>query len=183
MKMHCSRWLAVLGLTLLLWQPLPSQAAENASSASNNGAAATDELEALKKEVLDLNRDLFILEEDLLFPASTQVAVFISLDVGKYFRPDAVKLNIDGKQVGNHLYTERDVSALRRGGVQRLYIGNLTSGQHEVVALFTGMGPENREYTRATSITFVKETGAKFIELRIVDDSAKQQANFEVRQW
>lgn len=183
MKMHCGHWLATvlraLFLCQLLWQPVLAQAAET----GNAGAAATDELEALKKEVLDLNRDLFILEEDLLFPASTQVAVFVSLDVGKYFRPDAVKLNIDGKQVGNHLYTERDVSALKRGGVQRLFIGNLTAGQHEVVALFTGLGPESREYTRATSITFVKETGAKFIELRIVDDNAKQQANFEVRQW
>jgi len=168
---------------LLLWFPAMAQEADTNAAGSGAGAAATDELEALKKEVLDLNRDLFILEEDLLFPASTQVAVFVSLDVGKYFRPDAVKLNIDGKQVGNHLYTDRDVSALRRGGVQRLYIGNLTGGPHEVVALFTGLGPEKREFTRATSVTFVKETGAKFIEVRIVDDSAKQQANFEVRQW
>ncbi len=174
-------WLVSLAVVVLIGQPLWAQ--EESPATPNAGAAATDELEALKKEVLELNRDLFILEEDLLFPASTQIAVFVSLDIGRYFRPDAVKLSIDGKQVNNHLYTDRDVSALKRGGVQRLYIGNLSAGQHELVALFTGVGPENREFTRATSISFVKETGAKYVELRITDDSAKQQANFEVRQW
>lgn len=152
-------------------------------ASAQDSAAATDELEALKKEVLQLNRDLFILEEDLLFPASTQVAVFVSLDVGQFFRPDAVKLSIDGDELSHYLYTERDLDALRRGGVHRLYVGNLTAGEHELVAVFTGYGPEQREFTRATSLRFVKETGAKFVELRISDDAGKQQANFTVREW
>lgn len=163
-----------LVLALLLAAPLFAQEAT---------VSATDDLEALKKEVLELNRDLFILEEDLLFPASTQVAVFVSVDTGKFFRPDAVKLSIDGKELSHHLYTERDADALRRGGVQRLYVGNITAGQHEMVVVFTGYGPENREFTRATSLQFVKETGAKFLEVRVVDDASKQQARFEVRQW
>lgn len=150
---------------------------------AQDAATATDELEALKKEVLELNRDLFILEEDLLFPASTQVAVFVSLDIGQFFRPDAVKLSIDGTELNHHLYTERDLDALRRGGVHRLFVGNLTAGEHELVAVFTGYGPEKREFTRATSLRFLKETGAKFVELRISDDAAKQQANFTVREW
>ena len=145
--------------------------------------AAADDLEALKKDVLELNRDLFILEEDLLFPASTQVAVFVSLDNGHFFRPDAAKLSIDGIELAHYLYTERDFDALRRGGVQRLHVGNITSGQHELVIVFTGYGPDKREFTRATSLQFVKETGAKFLEVRVVDDASKQQARFEVRQW
>ena len=67
------------------------------------------DVQALKEEVLELNRDLFLLEEELLFPANSQVAFFISMDVGEYFNLDAVNLKIDGKEVSNYLYTEREV--------------------------------------------------------------------------
>ena len=83
------------------------------------------EIEALKKEVLSLNRDLFILEEDLLFPPNTQFSVFLSMDAGALFSLDSVQLKINDKNIANHLYTERELAALKRGGVQRLYIGNL----------------------------------------------------------
>ena len=86
------------------------------------------EIEALKKEVLSLNRDLFILEEDLLFPPNTQFSVFLSMDAGALFGLDSVQLKINDKNIANHLYTERELAALKRGGVQRLYIGNLPSG-------------------------------------------------------
>lgn len=160
-----------------------AQASFAEGDGQGQGAAATDELETLKKEVLELNRDLFVLEEDLLFPASTQMAVYVSVDIGRYFEVDAVKLTMDGKEVTHHLYTARDLDALRRGGVQRLYVGNVGTGSHELVAIFTGYGPDHREYTRASDLKFVKETGAKYVELRIVDDTAKQQANFDVREW
>ena len=91
------------------------------------------DIEALKKEVLSLNRDLFILEEDLLFPANTQFSVFLSINAGALFSLDSIQLKIDDKNISNHLYTERELAALKRGGVQRLYIGNLPAGEHEVV--------------------------------------------------
>jgi hypothetical protein len=92
----------------------------------------------LKKEVKSLNRDLFILEEELLFPSSTQLAVFVSVDVGNFFRLDSVQLKIDNKIVANHLYTRRELESLSRGGVQRLFLGNVKSGEHELVAIFSG---------------------------------------------
>ncbi len=179
-RVGVNKWFASLVSAVLVTVTI---GAVQAAQPTGSAATATDELEALKKEVLELNRDLFILEEDLLFPASTQIAVFVSLDVGQFFRPDAVKLSIDGKELNHHLYTERDLDALRRGGTHRLYVGNLTAGEHELVAVFTGYGPEKREFTRATSLRFLKETGAKFVELRINDDAAKQQADFTVREW
>ena len=84
-----------------------------------------EEVQSLKKEVLDLNRDLFLLEEELLFPANSQVAFFISMDVGEYFDLDSVNLKIDGQEVANYLYTEREAGALMRGGVHRVHMGNL----------------------------------------------------------
>ena len=141
------------------------------------------DIEALKKEVLSLNRDLFILEEDLLFPSNTQFSVFLSMDSGALFSLDSVQLKIDDKNIANHLYTERELAALKRGGVQRLYIGNLPSGEHEIVAIFTGIGPKGRDYRRGESIVIEKTTEPQFVEFMIADDTGKEQPQFDVRVW
>ena len=142
-----------------------------------------EETQDLKKQVLDLNRDLFLLEEELLFPSNTQTAVFISMDVGEFFGLDSVELKIDNKDVANYLYTERESEALLKGGVQRLFIGNLKAGEHELVAVFTGQGPHTRDYRRAASLVFEKGIGPKYIELTISDRETKQQPEFLVREW
>jgi hypothetical protein len=139
----------------------------------------TEQLQQLRKEVVALNRDLFVLEEDLLFPSSTQVVVYLSMDVGAYFNLDAVELKIDDKVVTYHLYTEKQIQALFKGGVQKLHIDNLAQGEHQLTAFFIGKGPQDREYKRATSITFTKTAEAKSLELSIVDSSLKQQPVFE----
>lgn len=146
-------------------------------------AALDDRIQDLKKEVLKLNRDLFLLEEDLLFPANTQFSVFVSIDSGKLFSLDSIQLRIDDKVVANHLYTERELEALKRGGVQRLYIGNLASGEHELVAFFTGQGPARRDYRRGTTIKFDKTTDPQFVELKIIDDTTKEQPDFKAKVW
>lgn len=145
--------------------------------------ALDTQVQDLKQDVLDLNRDLFMLEEELLFPANTQVAVFLSMDVGTYFQIDSVQLRLDDKQVANYLYTEREVDGLNRGGVQRLYLGNVKFGQHELVAFFTGKGPQDRDYRRGATITFRKGEGAKFLELRVSDRQRAQQPEFVIKEW
>jgi hypothetical protein len=140
-------------------------------------------MQALKDEVLDLNRELFMLEEELLFPANTQVAVFVSMDVGQFFALDSVQLKIDDKPISNYLYTEREVRALLRGGVHRLYLGNLKTGEHELTAVFTGQGPHARDYRRGATLKVEKGVGAKFVELRISDRQSAQQPEFMVREW
>jgi hypothetical protein len=142
-----------------------------------------EETQDLKKQVLDLNRDLFLLEEELLFPSNTQTAVFVSMDVGEFFGLDSVELKIDNKDVANYLYTERESEALLKGGVQRLFIGNLKAGEHELVAVFTGQGPHTRDYRRAASLVFEKGIGPKYIELTISDRETKQQPEFLVKEW
>lgn len=141
------------------------------------------DVQALKEEVLDLNRDLFLLEEELLFPANSQVAFFISMDVGEYFSLDAVNLKIDGKEVTNYLYTEREVGALHRGGVHRLHMENLKTGNHELIAVFTGKGPSSRDYRRGATLNFEKGIGAKYVELQITDRVPKQQPEFVIKEW
>jgi hypothetical protein len=163
--------------------------AATAASASGTPEAATDtrgldqDIQGLKKDVVDLNRDLFVLEEELLFPANTQVAVFISMDVGDFFALDAVTLKIDQKEVANYLYTPREVEALAKGGVQRLYLGNLKAGPHELVAFFSGQGPHERDYRRGATLKFEKGIGAKYLELKINDRQRRQQPEFEIKDW
>jgi hypothetical protein len=146
-------------------------------------ATLDQEIEALKKEVLSLNRDLFILEEDLLFPSNTQFSVFLSMNAGALFSLDSIQLTIDDKNIANHLYTERELAALKRGGVQRLYIGNLPSGEHEVVIIFTGVGPKGRDYRLGETVVIVKTTEPQFIEFMVADDTGKEQPQFDVRVW
>jgi len=141
------------------------------------------EVQELRREVVDLNRDLFMLEEDLLFPASTQIAVFVSMDVGTFFALDSVQIKVDDKEVANYLYTARELQALRRGGVHRIWLGNLKAGEHEIVAFFTGQGTHERDYKRGATLTVAKSVGAKYVELKISDRLRKLQPEFVVRVW
>jgi len=167
----------------------PAGDAGDAGAAPGGGTADTstrgldEQIQGLKKEVIDLNKDLFMLEEELLFPANTQVAVFVSMDVGDFFGLDSVTLKIDNHEVSNYLYTPRETAALVKGGVQRLYLGNLKAGQHELVAFFSGKGPNDRDYRRGASIKFEKGIGAKYLELKISDKARRQQPEFEIRDW
>jgi len=169
--------------------PAPPAAAPAAAPAPANADTATDtrgldqEIQGLKKDVVDLNKDLFVLEEELLFPANTQVAVFMSMDVGDFFSLDSVQLKIDQKEVINYLYTPREVEALLKGGVQRLYVGNLKVGPHELVAFFSGKGPNDRAYKRGASLRFEKGVGAKYLQLKINDRQQKLQPEFEIKDW
>ncbi len=172
-----TRW-ATLALLCLV-----SAGAGIASGDDGSYSDLDREVQSLQKDLVELGRDLFLLEEDLLFPATTQVMVFLSLDVGQYFDLDSVQLKVGGRDVANHLYTRREADALKRGGVQRLYAGNLNLGEHEIVAFFTGKGPHERDYRRGATRIIKKEIGPKYVELRIVDSESMQQPEFLIREW
>jgi len=162
----------------------PATAVPPAAAASTPDAATLDgRVQDIKSDVIKLNRDLLVLEEELLFPANTQVALFVSMDVGKMFELDSVQIKLDDKMVSSYLYTPLEVAALHRGGVQRIYLGNLKVGEHELVAYFTGKGPHDRDYKRGATVKFEKSTDPKYIELRIKDSEAKLQPEFDVKVW
>jgi len=155
--------------------------AESIDNKDNSEIA--NKTEDIKKQVIELNRDLFLLEEDLLHPASTRLSVYISMDYGSFFSLESVRLQLDGKPVSAFLYTDKDVSALKKGAIQPLYLGSIATGQHELVAIFTGQGPRNKNYKRAVSLDFEKKTGEKAYEIQVVDSSHKLQPDFVVKQW
>ncbi len=187
-------WAVWAALALLALQPAwgaqekPAPQAQAQVQAPAKAEAATvagldSRVQDVKGDVIRLNRDLLVLEEELLFPANTQVALFVSMDVGKLFSLDSVQVTLDDKVVSNYLYTPLEVQALHRGGVQRIHMGNLKSGEHTLTAFFTGKGPHERDYKRGTSLKFEKSTGAKYIELRIKDSTGKLQPEFDVKVW
>ena len=145
--------------------------------------ALDKEIEKLKEDVLILNTELYRLQEDLLFPEDSSVVVFLSVEGGNYFRLDSVKLKLDDKMVTSYLYTEREFTALRKGGVQRLFMGNVKTGEHQFVAVFTGTGPNETDYKRAEKIKFVKEYGPTYLKLIIRDDPDKKQPEFLHESW
>lgn len=161
----------------------PDAAASAAASEPAPAGSLDDRVQQTKADVIRLNRDLLVLEEELLFPANTQVAVFVSMDVGLLFDLDSVQVKLDDKVVTTYLYTPLEVQALHRGGVQRVYLGDLKAGPHEIVAFFTGKGPHDRDYKRATTIKFDKSTEPKYIELQIKDVQQKLQPEFDVKVW
>jgi hypothetical protein len=196
---HCCKWIAasVLLAASAAWAAdAPTGAASapaatasepvaaaSAPAAAASAASLDTRIQEAKGDVIRLNRDLLVLEEELLFPANTQVAVFLSMDVGKLFELGSVQVKLDDKVVANYLYTPLEVKALHRGGVQRMYLGNLKSGSHEIVALFTGGGPHFRDYKRGATVKFDKGTEPKYIELQIKDSAGKLQPEFVVKVW
>ena len=187
-------------LTFASWagaqQAAPAAAVPAAASASAAKPAAPavpapgaapagldQRVQDIKAEVIRLNRDLLVLEEELLYPAGTQVALFVSMDVGKLFELESVQIKLDDKVIASYLYPPPEVQALHRGGVQRIFFGNLKAGEHSIDAFFTGRGPHTRDYKRGTTLKFEKGTEPRYIELRIKDTLAKLQPEFEVKVW
>ena len=175
--------LLAFGANPLAWSADAPKVQTVAPPAAAASAALDGRIQDAKSDVIKLNRDLLVLEEELLFPANTQVALFVSMDVGKLFELDSVQIKLDDKLVASYLYTPLEVQALHRGGMQRVFVGNLRTGDHEIVAFFTGKGPHDRDYKRGATLKFEKGTEAKYIELRIQDSLGRLQPEFDVKTW
>ena len=157
--------------------------AVNAEEVSREQIKSLDEqVQDVKKDVLNLSAELARLEEKLLFPSNTQVSLFISMHEGDDFRLDSVQLKLDDKIVAQHLYAYRELEALQMGGVQRLYTGNITTGEHELVVSYAGKAPAGGEYKRSGTYRINKDVGPKFVEIKIAGpESTKQDIQF--RDW
>lgn len=170
--------LATISASAFAVDTIDSDDSAGSAGTADSPAALGSQMEDIKRDLVELKRDLVVLEEDLLYPASSQVAVFLSMDVGEFFALDSVTLKLNGKDVTHYLYTEKQADALFRGGVQRLYVGNVKQGDNELTAFFTGRGPEGRDYRRAATVAFEKSFEPSYVELKISDSTAKYQPEF-----
>lgn len=156
---------------------------QRAEEALEEVQAISRDIQALKSQVVDLNKDLRLMEEKLLFPSSTKYSIFVSHTRGQFFELEGIKLKIDGKLVATHVYSEKQREALIRGGVHRLYVTNLAEGKHSATVFFTGFGSNKRPYKRAVTLDFDKGPGSGYLEIAVSDDPVTQEPVFNLKQW
>jgi hypothetical protein len=126
-----------------------------------------EQVQEIKSDVLSIAAQLNQLEEKLLYPSNTQVAVFVSLADGKKFRLDAVEIHLDGTPVAHHIYTFKELEALQRGGVQRIYTGNIRSGAHDLQVTAIGKSAGGAELRNTERFKVVKDVGPKIVEVSL----------------
>jgi hypothetical protein len=126
-----------------------------------------EQVQDTKSDVLSIAQELSRLEEKLLYPSETQVAIFVSLAKGDQMRLDAVRVQIDGHLVAHYIYSFKELDALRKGGVQRLYVGNVTTGDHQLEVLVDGKTESGADFSRTEHFTFKKEVKPKQVGLTI----------------
>ncbi|MDC0661917.1 AraC family transcriptional regulator [Marinobacter sp. SS21] len=143
------------GLAFWLLHPLSGLATESLDH----------RLDRLKGEVAALSQELFELEDAILHPADTRVSIFLSVSRGDAIALDSIELKIDGEPVASHLYTDREYAALNEGGLQRLYVGNVPLGQHQITATMTARTENNRYLRRETQLRFHKRRGDSRVRL------------------
>jgi hypothetical protein len=126
-----------------------------------------EQVQEIKSDVLGIAAELNQLEEKLLYPSNTQVAVFVSLASGETFRLDSVEIQLDGEPVAHHLYTFKELEALRKGGVQRIYAGNVRSGEHDLQVLVLGKTGGGADIQKSERFTVNKNVGPRIVEISL----------------
>lgn len=150
---------------------------------SANQAGLNAEIEELKSEVVELNRELFDLEEQLLYPATTSFAVFVSMDDVDDFELTSVKLNLDQQDVTSHLYSKEQVAALKRGGIQKIFMGNLKPGVHKLTAEILGKDRDGRGVKKVVVADFGKARSSKYLEVKISHNPKRSKPDFAIVEW
>lgn len=126
-----------------------------------------EQVQDIKKDVIDLTADLLQLEEKLLYPSNSQFALFVSLAEPEDLRLDALQIKLENKVLVHHLYTFRELEAMQKGGVQKIYTGNIKTGEHKLVISYAAKASSGGEMKRSTSYTLKKSVGPKFVEIKI----------------
>ncbi len=127
-----------------------------------------EQVQEIKSDVLSIAEELNRLEEKLLYPSGTQVAIFVALAEGDDpMRLDAVRLLIDGRLVAHYIYSAKELEALRKGGVQRIYVGNVTTGDHRLEVLVDAVLADGADFNRTENFSFSKEAKPKLVQLTL----------------
>lgn len=130
-----------------------------------------EQVQEIKSDVLSIAAELNQLEEKLLYPSNTQVAVFVSLVSGETFRLDSVEIQLEGKPVAHHLYTFKELEALQKGGVQRIYTGNVRSGEHDLQVVVIGKNGGGTDFQKSERFKVNKDVGPKIVEISLAAQS------------
>lgn len=171
MKMKKSIYLICLVSTLLM---IGAVGAQQVTKEQIKGL--DEQVQDIKKDVLGISAELNQLEEKLLFPSNTQISFFVSLKKGSAFQPDAVQLKLNDRDVVHHIYSFNEVNAMLDGGVQRIYTGNVRTGDHSIQVNVAGKSSGSKESQTITQ-TVNKGIGPQFVEIHLSD------SGIEVKNW
>jgi hypothetical protein len=143
-----------------------------------------EQVQEIKSDVLEIAAELRNLEERLLFPSNTQVAVFVSLDLeeGDSLELDSVQIQIDGEPAARHIYSFKELEALQKGGVQRLYTGNVRTGEHRLEVAVTGVTAGGKDFVRSESFSFTKEVDPKLVGITLAGQNS-DGASIQLGEW
>jgi hypothetical protein len=156
---------------VIIITPAPSPAAvqkpsqEEITSDQRQMRGLDEQIQEIKSDALRMSAEMSQLEEKLLYPSGTQVAIFVALAKGDTMRLDAVRLQIDGQLVAHYIYSAKELQALRKGGVQRIYVGNVSTGDHKLDVLVDGKLEGGADFSRTGEFTFRKEVKPKLVGL------------------
>ena len=151
---------------------------EQISSDQQQMRSLDEQIQEIKSDALRMSAELSQLEEKLLYPSGTQVAIFVELAKGDTMRLDAVRLQIDGQLVAHYIYSAKELQALRKGGVQRIYVGNVVTGDHKLEVLVDGKLEGGADFSRTGQFTFRKEVKPKMVGLTL---SGPQSGNTPIK--
>ena len=126
-----------------------------------------EQVQEIKSDVLSIAAQLNQLEERLLYPSNTQIAVFVSLVGDRKFRLDSVEIQLDGKPVAHHIYTYKELEALQKGGVQRIYTGNIRAGEHDLQVFVIGKSAEGVDFRKKEHFKVDKDVGPEIVEIAL----------------
>jgi hypothetical protein len=126
-----------------------------------------EQIQEIKGDVLSIAEELNQMEEKLLFPSNTQVSLFMALAEGELFRLDSVEIMLDGRPVAYHLYTFKELEALRMGGVQRIYTGNIATGEHALQVNLKGLTEGGSAFELTGSSAVKKDVGPSIVEITL----------------
>ena len=135
--------------------------------------ALDEQVQDIKSDVLDISSKLIEFEDKFIYPSDTRIAIFLAVAQGDKFRFDAVKIRIDGKEAANHIYTPGELDALQRGGVKRIYTGNIQSGEHALEVAISGKSASNNDYQLNANYKFTKDAGTKLIEISLTGSGSQ----------
>lgn len=141
-----------------------------------------EQVQEVKSDVLGIAAELSRLEEKLLYPSGTQLAVFVALAEGDEMRLDSVQVQIDGQPVAHYIYSFKELDALRKGGVQRVYTGNVATGEHRIDVAVSGKLPGGADYSHAGSFAFQKGVEPKLVGVKLASPDSGKPA-IEIGDW
>ena len=146
-------------------------AAESASRKSASMQSLDEQVQEVKSDVLAIAAELSNLEEQLLYPSNTQIAVFVSIEAGHEVALDSAQISIDGELVAQHIYSFKELEALQKGGVQRIYTGNIHTGDHRIEVSITGKKGGGKNFDAVESFAFSKAVDPKLVGIRLASQS------------